>query len=132
MAGLVPAIHVFLPADRSKTWMPGTRPGMTVRESISNGAGTGSKVNRPQGWPREPSLLVTLPLEPERDVHAPVVVGLFWALVTVAIWGAWPVYTRLSVLTALTPQDLVALRYGIGGLILLPVLVRLSARLPAF
>jgi hypothetical protein len=27
MAGLVPAIHVFLGA---KTWMPGTRPGMTV------------------------------------------------------------------------------------------------------
>jgi hypothetical protein len=27
MAGLVPAIHVF--AARRKTWMPGTRPGMT-------------------------------------------------------------------------------------------------------
>jgi hypothetical protein len=26
MAGLVPAIHVFFTA---KTWMPGTRPGMT-------------------------------------------------------------------------------------------------------
>jgi hypothetical protein len=28
MAGLVPAIHVFL-AVEAKTWMPGTRPGMT-------------------------------------------------------------------------------------------------------
>jgi hypothetical protein len=28
MAGLVPAIHVSLAAD-GKTWMPGTRPGMT-------------------------------------------------------------------------------------------------------
>jgi len=27
MAGLVPAIHVFIYARR--TWMPGTRPGMT-------------------------------------------------------------------------------------------------------
>jgi len=27
MAGLDPAIHVFLAA--AKTWMPGTRPGMT-------------------------------------------------------------------------------------------------------
>jgi len=27
MAGLVPAIHVLCAA---KTWMPGTRPGMTV------------------------------------------------------------------------------------------------------
>ena len=30
MAGLVPAIHVFGPCkSASKTWMPGTRPGMT-------------------------------------------------------------------------------------------------------
>jgi hypothetical protein len=28
MAGLVPAIHVFLSVD-AKTWMPGTRPDMT-------------------------------------------------------------------------------------------------------
>jgi hypothetical protein len=28
MAGLVPAIHVFL-FEAVKTWMPGTRPGMT-------------------------------------------------------------------------------------------------------
>jgi hypothetical protein len=29
MAGLVPAIHVFDVVPRLKTWMPGTRPGMT-------------------------------------------------------------------------------------------------------
>jgi hypothetical protein len=29
MAGLVPAIHVLLGRKR-KTWMPGTRPGMTI------------------------------------------------------------------------------------------------------
>src|ERR1700726_3159663 len=29
MAGLDPAIHVFLTAER-KTWMPGARPGMTT------------------------------------------------------------------------------------------------------
>jgi hypothetical protein len=28
MAGLVPAIHVFL-LSKKKAWMPGTRPGMT-------------------------------------------------------------------------------------------------------
>jgi hypothetical protein len=28
MAGLVPAIHDFL--VEAKTWMPGTRPGMTI------------------------------------------------------------------------------------------------------
>jgi hypothetical protein len=29
MAGLVPAIHVFTRCGAVKTWMPGTRPGMT-------------------------------------------------------------------------------------------------------
>jgi len=29
MAGLVPAIHVFELAPPVKSWMPGTRPGMT-------------------------------------------------------------------------------------------------------
>jgi hypothetical protein len=30
MAGLVPAIHVFLPhLQKSKAWMPGIKPGMT-------------------------------------------------------------------------------------------------------
>jgi hypothetical protein len=29
MAGLVPAIHVFAKRIENKTWMPGTRPGMT-------------------------------------------------------------------------------------------------------
>lgn len=29
MAGLVPAIHVFL-TELAKTWLPGTRPGMTT------------------------------------------------------------------------------------------------------
>src|SRR5882757_5350950 len=29
MAGLVPAIHVFSCCETARTWMPGTRPGMT-------------------------------------------------------------------------------------------------------
>ena len=29
MAGLVPAIHVFIVPVHPKTWMPGTGPGMT-------------------------------------------------------------------------------------------------------
>ena len=33
MAGLVPAIHVFLTqTETSKTWMPGTSPGMTAED----------------------------------------------------------------------------------------------------
>jgi hypothetical protein len=34
MAGLVPAIHVLLSKLR-KTWMPGTRPGMTKIEGFA-------------------------------------------------------------------------------------------------
>ena len=30
MAGLVPAIHALTRSKESKTWMPGTSPGMTV------------------------------------------------------------------------------------------------------
>jgi hypothetical protein len=39
MAGLVPAIHVFVGLSEAKTWMPGTRPGMTsfVRKPNSIG-----------------------------------------------------------------------------------------------
>ena len=32
MAGLVPAIHDLL--FLKKTWMPGTRPGMTLRDAV--------------------------------------------------------------------------------------------------
>jgi hypothetical protein len=36
MAGLVPAIHVFLAASfGTKTWMPGIRPGMTKSDRRS-------------------------------------------------------------------------------------------------
>jgi hypothetical protein len=36
MAGLVPAIHAFLLATAAKTWMPGTRPGMTKKSSAND------------------------------------------------------------------------------------------------
>src|ERR671939_702056 len=36
MAGLVPAIHVFASTAR-KTWMPGTRPGMTTLDGARPG-----------------------------------------------------------------------------------------------
>src|SRR5436305_12006563 len=34
MAGLVPAIHALLVAQSLKTWMPGTRPGMTAPRQL--------------------------------------------------------------------------------------------------
>jgi hypothetical protein len=37
MAGLVPVIQVLLEALQRKTWMPGTRPGMTVSQAAMSG-----------------------------------------------------------------------------------------------
>jgi drug/metabolite transporter (DMT)-like permease len=51
-------------------------------------------------------------------------VGVAWALVTVAIWGMWPVYTRFGLIRSLQPEDLVALRFGVSGLLLLPMLLQ--------
>jgi hypothetical protein len=34
MAGLVPAIHAYSLGSRIKTWMPGTRPGMTIERPM--------------------------------------------------------------------------------------------------
>jgi hypothetical protein len=36
MAGLVPAIHVFVGHRGRKTWLPGTRPGMTAAKFTIN------------------------------------------------------------------------------------------------
>ena len=50
--------------------------------------------------------------------------GMGWAFLTVIIWGMWPVYTRLGLIGSLRPDDLVALRFGISGLLLLPFLLK--------
>lgn len=57
--------------------------------------------------------------------------GVLWALFTAAIWGGSPAFTRYSVIRTITPEDLVALRYAISGVILLPILIRQAARIPA-
>ena len=56
--------------------------------------------------------------------------GIAWALATVLIWGGWPAFTRMSVTQALSPEDLVAMRYAIGGVILLPILIKQAERIP--
>lgn len=57
--------------------------------------------------------------------------GLLWAAVALTIWAAWPVFTRLAVSESLTPADIVALRFGVGGLVLLPVLLWQARAIPA-
>jgi drug/metabolite transporter (DMT)-like permease len=62
--------------------------------------------------------------------HAPVIIGVFWAVLPAAIWGGWPAFTRLSVTQGLPPEDLVALRYAVGGLVMLPVLIQQARFIP--
>jgi len=59
--------------------------------------------------------------------------GAGWALFAVAAWSGWFVVTRFGLTgteSGLTPGDLAALRFGISGLLLLPVLVGRFGRLP--
>ncbi|WID95869.1 DMT family transporter [Bosea vestrisii] len=50
--------------------------------------------------------------------------GFLWATLTVAIFAGWFVVTRFSVTRILNVWDLTALRYGIGAILLAPVLLR--------
>lgn len=48
--------------------------------------------------------------------------GLALALGAILIWSFWPVWTRHGVTRSLTPDDIVFLRFGIGGALFLPFL----------
>lgn len=54
--------------------------------------------------------------------------GFLWAGLAVSIFAGWFVVTRFSVTRILSVWDLTALRYGIGAVLLAPVLLR---RLPS-
>jgi drug/metabolite transporter (DMT)-like permease len=50
--------------------------------------------------------------------------GAMCGLAAVAIWASWSVVTRLAVTTSLDAWDIPALRFGVAGLLLLPIVVR--------
>ena len=52
------------------------------------------------------------------------VIGLACALSVVVLWSSFHLISRVGVQTSLTPYDLVMLRVGIGGIIMLPVVLR--------
>jgi drug/metabolite transporter (DMT)-like permease len=58
--------------------------------------------------------------------------GLGWifAGTVLLIWSFWPVWTRHGVTGKLTPEDIVFLRFGIGGLIFLPFLAAQARSIP--
>ena len=49
------------------------------------------------------------------------VIGSAWAIFAITIWAGWMVFTRLGVTSAMSPYDIVALRFGTAGILLLPV-----------
>lgn len=49
--------------------------------------------------------------------------GLTFALAAILIWSFWPVWTRHAVSSSLSPDDIVFLRFGVGGLLFLPFLL---------
>jgi drug/metabolite transporter (DMT)-like permease len=52
------------------------------------------------------------------------VIGAVSAIAAVAIWAGWLVMMRVGVNTTLTAFDLTALRFGVAGVVLLPVVLR--------
>lgn len=57
--------------------------------------------------------------------------GLAWAALALVILSGWFVVTRLSVTRELRTWDILALRFGVGALVLFPVLLIQRSQLPA-
>lgn len=62
-----------------------------------------------------------------REMVPPGQRGWICAFLALLIWSIWPVWTRHGVTQGLSPEDIVFLRFGIGGLIFFPFLL-LQAR----
>jgi drug/metabolite transporter (DMT)-like permease len=50
--------------------------------------------------------------------------GSLYGVAAVSIWASWIVAVRLGIRTSLTPWDIVAIRFGVAGLVLLPHLLK--------
>lgn len=50
--------------------------------------------------------------------------GATCGLAAVSIWGGWIVVARLGLTTSLTPWDIAALRFGVAGVLTLPIVLR--------
>lgn len=50
--------------------------------------------------------------------------GVFFGIITVLIWAAFPIVTKISFEDALTPTDVNILRYTTAGIFMLPFLLR--------
>lgn len=73
---------------------------------------------------------MTASLDPEdifvasAKISAHYLAGAGFGLGAVLIWAGWLVIARLGLKSSLIPWDIVALRFGTAGLLLLPFLLR--------
>jgi drug/metabolite transporter (DMT)-like permease len=59
-----------------------------------------------------------------QSAHSTYLKGAVFGLTAVSIWAGWSVITRLAVTTSLDAWDIAALRFGVAGLLLSPVVMR--------
>ncbi|WP_421783403.1 DMT family transporter [Kiloniella litopenaei] len=54
-----------------------------------------------------------------------ITMGIIYGLMAALLWGAWPVVSSLGLQNqTLTPYDITALRFGVAGIILLPLILK--------
>ena len=51
------------------------------------------------------------------------IIGIICALLVVLLWSSFHIISRTGVQNSLSPYDLVALRLGVGGVIMIPVAI---------
>jgi len=76
--------------------------------------------------PNDPPAVPAIPDVAGRDLA----IGLTAALLVVALLSSYPAVTRLGVTRSLTAGDLIALRCGVSGVLLLPYVVLNARRIP--
>src|SRR5712672_2628036 len=60
-------------------------------------------------------------MEPARPNY---LIGAVFGVAAGSIWAGWSAVTRLAVMTSLDAWDIPALRFGVAGLLLSPILVQ--------
>jgi drug/metabolite transporter (DMT)-like permease len=92
------------------------RPSLTSAEETLSGA-DGS-----------PLVLAPGPAAPAKPA-TPYWAGAAWAVFAISIWAGWFISTRFDGAAGLTAYDIVALRFGVAGVVLLPVAIGLRGGL---
>jgi drug/metabolite transporter (DMT)-like permease len=59
-----------------------------------------------------------------QSAHSTYLTGAVFGFAAASIWAGWSVITRLAVTTSLDAWDIAALRFGVAGFLLSPVLLR--------